>query len=195
MDDAHSKDRMEEAFRLARLEDKSAFAEWMGMVEIPLRRSLHRFARVVDVESAIQETFLRMWRFALGPDRQLSGANASLKFALRVARNVALEEIRRYKKERFVDLSELENNPEGQDIDALPDPALRRAIKDCLMRLSAQPRKALLARIHYGGKPDRDHAGSLQMKLNTFLQNIVRARQLLRECLEKRGVHLKEVLS
>jgi len=31
------------------------------------------------------------------------------------------------------------------------------------------------------------------MKVNTFLQNIVRARRLLRDCLRRRGVPLEEI--
>lgn len=57
-------DLLEAAFRLARSGDREAFAEWMGMVEIPLRRSLSRFARAVDVEVVMQETLLRMWLVA-----------------------------------------------------------------------------------------------------------------------------------
>ena len=44
---------MEEAFRLAKAGDMEAFARWMGKVELPLRRSLRRFARAVDVEVVV----------------------------------------------------------------------------------------------------------------------------------------------
>jgi DNA-directed RNA polymerase specialized sigma24 family protein len=195
MADDHGAGMLEQAFRLARLGDMEAFARWMGMVEMPLRRSLRRFARAVDVEVAVQETLVRMWLVAGDPERRLSGPDASLKFAFRVARNVAMEEMRRTRQERFVDLGELDGLPEGIVAPDPPDPALRRAIEDCIRRLPRQPRKALTARAGAGARADRELAAGLHMKLNTFLQNIVRARKLLADCLERRGVRLAEILS
>jgi len=193
MADTQTANRTEEAFRRARTGDTEAFAEWMGMVEFPLRRSLRRFAREVDVEVVVQETFLRMWIVACDQGRTLEGENASIKFAFRVARNVAFEEIRRNRKDIQLDPEDVDNMPEGAIDPDLPDPALRRAIIRCLERLPKQPRKALGARIRNGELPDRELAGSLRMKLNTFLQNIVRARRLMAACLEKQGVHLEEI--
>jgi DNA-directed RNA polymerase specialized sigma24 family protein len=187
--------RIDETFRQARLGDGEAFAAWMGMVEIPLRRSLQRYARAVDVEVVVQETLVRMWIFALDPKRELTGDHASLRFAHRVARNVALEEMRRYRRDNLVELETLEGLAEGQIAAEMPDPALARAIEDCLDRLPAQPRSALSARLRDGSQPDRELATRLRMKGNTFLQNIVRARKLLRNCLEERGVRLAEILS
>jgi DNA-directed RNA polymerase specialized sigma24 family protein len=186
---------MERAFRLARSGNPEAFAEWMGMVEIPLRRSLVRYARVVEAEVVVQETFMRMWLFANDPERVLEGQSASLRFALRVARNVALEEVRRCGQGRFAELEELDSLPEGRLNPELPDPALRKAIGECMERLPEQPRNALTARIGEGHLPDRELAQAVKMKVNTFLQNIVRARRLLADCLERKGVRLGEILS
>jgi len=194
MTDDGGAERLDAAFRLARSGDRAAFAEWMGMLEIPLRRSLRRWARAVDVEVVVQETFLRMWLIACDSDRVLEGDSASLKFAFRVSRNVALEEMRRCRNDRFVDLETLDNLPEGRvEIDP-PDPALARALRTCLAKLPAKPLAAISARLREGCLPDRRLAEGLRMKLNTFLQNIVRARRLLRDCLEKRGVRLAEIL-
>jgi len=188
-------DRLEELFLLARSGEPDAFAEWMAMAEIPLRRSLRRFARAVDVEVVVQETLVRMWLVANEPRRILEGSSASLKFAFRVARNVALEEIRRYRHDRFVDLDALDNRPEGSFNPKPCDPALARAIAECIESLPAQPRSALLARLNGDCLPDRELADVLRMRLNTFLQNIVRARKNLETCLEGRGVRLGEILS
>jgi DNA-directed RNA polymerase specialized sigma24 family protein len=193
--DEHHEDQLEKLFQLARLGDRGAFAQWMGMVEIPLRHSLHRFARAVDVEAVVQETLLRMWFLALDPQRGLEGSHASLKYAFAVGRIVALEEMRRYRQDRFVELDVLENLPEGRINPDPPDPALARKLQDCMERLPRRPREALWARVHDGRLPDRQLAAALRMKANTFFQNIVRARRLLRECLERRGVRLEEILS
>lgn len=187
-------DRADREFQLARSGDQEAFAEWMGMVESPLRRSLQRYARAVDVEVVVQEALMRMWLVARDPARVLEGSNAPIKFAIRVARNVALEEVRRYHHDRFVGLDELDHLPQGRVEPDPPDPALARAIRDCMESLPEQPRKALSGRVRDGGLPDREIAAALRMKINTFLQNVVRARRLLRECLDRRGVRLGEIL-
>ena len=122
MTDEDRADRLDESFLLARSGEPDAFAEWMGMVEIPLRRSLRRFARAVDVEVVVQETFVRMWLVANDPQRILEGRDASLKFAFRVARNVALEEIRRCRLDRFVDLGHA-GRPAGRQL-SIPNPAI-----------------------------------------------------------------------
>jgi DNA-directed RNA polymerase specialized sigma24 family protein len=195
MTNANSADKLDAAFLRAGFGNPEAFAEWMGMVEYPLRRSLARFARAVDVEVVVQETFMRMWLVAAERTKILEGEHASLKFVLAVGRNVALEEVRRGRLDRFVDLEKLDQLPEGSLNPELPDPALRKAIAECIDRLPRQPRKALKARIQEGHLPDRDLAQEARMKLNTFLQNIVRARKLLADCLERRGVRLGELLT
>ena len=195
MSDDHRAGRLDELFAFARQGGPEAFAEWMGMAEIPLRRSLRRFARAVDVEVVMQETFIRMWLVANDPERVLEGLDASLKFAFRVARNVALEEIRRNRLGRLVDLDDLQNLPEGSYDPEPCDPALARAIADCFRRLPDKPRRALGARLDDDCLPDRVLAERLRMRLNTFLQNIVRARKSMGKCLEGRGVRVEEVLS
>jgi DNA-directed RNA polymerase specialized sigma24 family protein len=66
---------------------------------------------------------------------------------------------------------------------------LRRAIGECRDKLPPRPRQALDARLTgAGGHDDDDLAAGLGMRLNTFLQNVTRARQLLADCLGRRGV-------
>jgi DNA-directed RNA polymerase specialized sigma24 family protein len=175
--------------------DEIAFTAWVRLVEIPLRASLRRFAPVVDVEGVVQEALVRMWRLA--PELRLSGANASLHYVRRLARNLAISEARRLGTLRRVDIEALDSEPEGSiQPDPLPDPRLRLAILGCIELLPGRPREALTERLRNGGvHPDRDLARGLNMQLNTFLQNIVRARRLVADCLEKAGVRLKEILS
>jgi RNA polymerase sigma-70 factor (ECF subfamily) len=181
---------VETEFMRARVGDADAFAEWMKMVEYPLRRSVARFARHADLEGVVQETLLRMWIVACDPARQLDGESASLKFAIRVARNVALEELRRTLGKPQVPLEDLPEIPVEFDF---PDPLLRENIDECFGRLPSKPKSALRARIQAGHQPDRDLAAGLRMTLNTFLQNIVRARKFMAQCLGKRGVRLEGI--
>lgn len=185
---------IDHAYTMTQAGDDQAFAAWVRLVEMPLRASLRRFAPVVDVEEIVQEGLVRMWRIA--PGLELSGTNASLHYVRRLARNLAISEARRLGKVRRVDLENLETEPEGSVQPApLPDARLGQAIRACMEQLPARPREALAARIHQGGvQPDRDLARGLNMQLNTFLQNIVRARKLVALCLEKAGVPCKELL-
>ena len=174
-------------FAQVRGRDPEAFRDWMGRVERPIRASLGRFARAVDVESIVQETLLRMWLLATQGGRDLAGPDASLRFAIGLARNLARNEARRMGRVSFLppqDLPEVTQDPAPSS-----DPRLAAAIRDCMGRLSARLREVLAARIARGAvEPDREIAERLRLKLNTFLQNVVRARQQLRKCLEGKGV-------
>lgn len=174
--------------------DREAFADWIGAVEAPIRRSLARYARAVDVESVMQETLLRMWLYAQDRGAELRGEAASLRFAVGMARNIARSEARRMGRVSFLpseEVPEVEVQP-----DPPPDPALRRAIEACLKQLKGKPLAALMARLqHQETLADRELAKLTDMTLNTFLQNVVRARRAVAECLSRRGVALEEVLS
>jgi DNA-directed RNA polymerase specialized sigma24 family protein len=173
--------------------NRYAFAQWLSMVEAPLRRSLHRYARDLDTEVILQETLTRMWMIgARGKD--LEGENASLLLAFGVMRNVRREEERRLRLAGQRDGGRPEDHPDAATYNPeLPDAGLRRAIARCFEKLPGRPRKAMKARLK-GSTPDRDLAEGLGMKLNTFLQNIVRARKSLARCLEESGVRLAEYL-
>jgi DNA-directed RNA polymerase specialized sigma24 family protein len=181
----------DELFSAARRGDRRAFAEWMGRVERPVRDALRPYARAVDVEGVVQETLLRMWVFAQDDARSLEGENASLRFAIGVARNVARNEARRFAREVHAPDGVL---PDVAVADAPPnDPALRRAIEDCLRAVAPRPHAALEARIERSPyEDDRRIAASIGMTLNTFFQNDARARRQLAECLERRGVAVGE---
>ena len=102
-----------------------------------------------DHELLVQETLLRMWQVA--PRVRRDGReNSLLRLALRTARNLAIDEVRRTKP-----TAELpsEPHPEG-DLAAPPvepDPMLRRTIAICREKLPEQPARALDARLQSGG--------------------------------------------
>jgi RNA polymerase sigma factor (sigma-70 family) len=182
------------AFAEVCLGNEAAFARWMGCVERPIRLSLGPFARAVDVEGVVQETLARMWVYARDRGRDLSGENASLRFAIGMARNIARNEARRTRRE--VHLAPEELKEPAVNPDPASDPALRRAIVECLEKLAARPLKALRARLDEGHRVgDREVAKRLGMTVNTFLQNIVRARKQLAKCLEGKRVPLGEIVS
>jgi DNA-directed RNA polymerase specialized sigma24 family protein len=186
--------RIDDLFARVCRGEHAAFGDWLAEVEIPLRRSLAPWARAVDVESVIQETLLRMWLYAQDRGGELEGENASLRWAVGMARNVARNEARRFGRETYLppeDLPPVEVHPEPPS-----DPGLGRIIRACLDALTGRPRQALLARLAQGhDTPDRTLAASLRMKVNTFRQNIARARRQVAACLRERGAPIEEHLS
>lgn len=165
--------------------DTQAFGRWVAGAEPSVRASLSHFAAQVDVEVVVQEALLRAWQLA--PRVQRDGkANCLLRFSVRAARNLAIDEVRRRRREVL-------RAPSDEELPAAPvepDPLLRRAIEACRAELPKNPGRALLARLEaHGMESDAQIAERLGMKLNTLLKNFGRARQLLLECLERRGVH------
>jgi RNA polymerase sigma-70 factor (ECF subfamily) len=170
--------------------DTTAFGRWLAVCERPMRESLRSFARSIDTEAVLQEALLRVWQVAprVVPDGK---PNSLLRLGLRMARNLAISETRRLRGAPLDDEA-LARLPELK-VDAAPpsDRNLRRHIDDCRDRLPAKPAEALAARLASGGQePDPVLAERLGMRPNTFLQNFTRARKLLADCLEGKGVDL-----
>ncbi|MFK7929408.1 MAG: RNA polymerase sigma factor [Myxococcota bacterium] len=170
--------------------DAEAFGSWLAGAEPAVRRPLRSFAHVVDTEAVLQEALLRVWQIA--PKFQPDGRpNALVRFASRVARNLALDHARRARL-RPMELDGLERAAHAEDstVASPPDPLLRELIQRCFDKLPGKPAAALQGRLD-GGRHDRDLAEALQMRLNTFLKNVGRAKTLLAECLRKNGVALE----
>lgn len=181
---------LDHAFEKTRSGDPAGFADWVRLVELPLRRGLARFAHAVDVEAVVQDALLRMWRLA--PTLALEGPDASLRFAHVVAKNLAREELRRAR--RFEPLPDDGAHDIAIEPEPPADPALRRIIVRCFGKLGGRPKRALALRLAGGApRPDRELAAELGMTVNTFLQNVVRAREALRKCFAKHGLAQGEV--
>jgi len=171
-----------------------AFGSWLAGAESRLRDGLRSFATRVDVEGVVQETALRIWQIAprFVDDGQENGL---LRLALRVARNLAISELRRYRTEP-TEIDRLEReaqayDPTASSVPRMPDPLLAQRIVECLGRLPRQPGRAIAARLGSGGtEPDEALAEGLGMRKNTFLQNVTRARKLVADCLARHGVDL-----
>jgi DNA-directed RNA polymerase specialized sigma24 family protein len=178
------------------LGDADAFGRWLAGAEGPLRACLRSFAASVDTEAVVQEAALRVWQLAprFVPD---GGHNALLRWAVRVAKNLAVSERRRMRAvPTGSDSLEAALDDDIAAAPRLPDPHLRRAIAECNEKLPEQPARALGARLASGGgEPDELLAERLSMRLNTFLQNFTRARRLIAACLEARGIDLDAELT
>jgi len=170
--------------------DTAAFARWVAGAEPALRASLASFAAQVDVEVVVQEALLRAWQLAPRVERDGRG-NSLLRFSLRTARNLAIDDVRQHRRELPLD-GEAELSVSA----APPDPLLRRAIEACREQLPAKPARAFEARLAaLGVESDESIALKLGMKPNTLLKNFGRARQFLLECLGRRGIRLSVELA
>jgi DNA-directed RNA polymerase specialized sigma24 family protein len=167
--------------------DSRAFARWVAGAEFPLRADLRRYAAAVDVEAVLQEALLRTWQIAprFIPDGEPNGL---LRLARRIARNLAVDLARR---SRTVQV-ELELPEVALDPPSPPDPFLRRALLECEQKLPKKLGAALRARLaSAGAEADAVLARRLKQRLNTFLQNVTRARRLIAQCLKRSGVDLE----
>jgi len=174
--------------------DPDAFARWVAGAEPPLRASLRPLAARVDCEAVLQEALLRIWQVAPRCRRD-ERPNALLRLGLRIARNLAIDELRRARG-ISADEEALEVALARAAVvePRAPDPLLRRAIEECRRALPQKPAAALEARLESAGaEPDQRLAERLRMKLNTFLQNVTRAKKLLAACLREHGVELEEL--
>ena len=163
-----------------------------------MRDSLRSFATVLDTEAVLQEALLRVWQ--VSPRFVQDGRpNGLLRLGVRIAKNLAISEVRRNKSRPMEDdqierrLAEEPSNVEGET----PDPMLLNVIHDCYESLPGRPKEALQARLEaaFANRDDASLAASLGMRVNTFLQNFGRARKLLAECLKKHGVSIDEELA
>lgn len=175
--------------------DPHAFARWVAGVEPRLRASLWSFAAEVDVEAVLQECLLRVWQVAprYVPDGRPEGL---VRLSIRIGRNLAIDELRR-RRVRPEAIAAMDERAEPATTDPSPaDPRLREVIVVCRDELPEKPAAALAARLARGATtPDRDLAATLGMKLNTFLKNFGRARELLGKCLRRHGIDLQTELT
>ena len=111
--------------------------------------------------------------------------------AVRIARNLAIDELRRRRPKVVGDERLLATLADPVAREAVGDPLLREHIVKCRELLPRKPGLALTARLEAsGGRPDEDLAQQLGMNVNAFLQNFTRARRFLAECLRRAGVEL-----
>jgi DNA-directed RNA polymerase specialized sigma24 family protein len=175
--------------------DAAAFGQWVAGGEPRIRRSLASFAATVDTEAVVQETLLRIWQVA--PRFKADGRpDGLLRLAIRIARNLAISEVRRSRVQPM-EIERLQREADRHaEAPVVSDPMLRELIRRCHELLPSNPAAALAQRIaSRGGRHDADLAEEIGMKLNTFLQNIRRARIGLTKCLKGQGVALPEAVT
>ncbi|HVJ16947.1 MAG TPA: hypothetical protein VM686_16010 [Polyangiaceae bacterium] len=174
--------------------DTRAFARWVAGAELSLRADLRRFAAIVDVETVLQEALLRTWQIAprFTPDGEPNGL---LRLSRRIARNLAVDLARRHRTSSQ-EIEAILEAPPSPAAPQPPDPFLRATLLECKHALPKKLGAALDARIAAaGGESDSELAAQLKMRLNTFLQNVSRARRQIAQCLRRAGIDLERELA
>ena len=179
---------IDEVFEGVRARRDFAFQNWITMVEMPLHLSLRRFARAVDVECVVQQTFVDAWKLLRQKGYEWPSENVSLQWVISVAWDVARSEARRNGFEHLLPPHEVSEAEPGPDEKARI--ALREAMKDCTPKLTAEEEVTLLCRLQHGGFSEASIAGCCRKDVTTLASIVTKARRKVIRCLERKGIEV-----
>lgn len=153
-----------------------------------LRRYLQRsFPEVRDVDDIVQESHLRLWRARTG------GAIASARaFLFRVARNFALDRVRRRRRSPIREVGDsnaldvVEERPDAAEVATSRE--LINLLDDALAALPRRQRQVVIL-CKLQSKSCREAALALGLAEKTVTEHLYRALPRLGEELQRRGVH------
>ncbi len=175
--------------------DEKAFSALVKETEVTLYRYL--FTIVQSREDALdlsQETYLKLWR-TLDAYR---GDCAPITYLLRIAKNCAIDHLRKVGKESALPLSFTDKDGNAQDaelpdlsIEADPQKALERketqkAVREAILSLNEEQRDVLLLREFEGLSYD-EIAARLSLETGTVKSRLNRARYAIKDFLMARN--------
>lgn len=145
------------------------------------------FPTVRDVEDVVQESYLRVWK------AQATGSVACARgFLFRVARNIALDLLRRERRSPTDPLGDVaamrvvDNRPGGAETAESRDQFA--LLDEALEALSPRHRQVVIL-CKLQSKSHREVASLLGISEKTVTEHVYRAVQRLGEELQRRGVH------
>lgn len=145
------------------------------------------FPAVRDVDDVVQESYLRVWKA-----RAAQPVRSAKAFLFRVARNVALDLVRRGRAEpldpagELAHLSIIDEGPSA--VDELGAHERIVILTDALDALPARCREVLIL-CKLQGKSYREAAVALGLSEKTIAEHVYRGTQRLGEELNRRGAH------
>ena len=177
----------------AGLGDRAAFATLYE------RTSSHLFAVVLRInrdrgqaEDILQEVYVNVWRAASGFD---AAQSQPLTWLTSIARNRAIDSLRRAQTQPQFQMTSASQDDEGQDVydevaaetpgplELLSRASDARALSDCMRDLSAQQRQSV-ALAFYDGLSHAEVAEQMRQPLGTVKSWVRRALLSLKNCLE-----------
>ena len=182
-----------ELVRKAAAGDSDAFEQLVLSYEKPIYNlCLRMCGNAEDAMDLTQETFLKAWR-SLGSFR----ADAAFSTWLyRLCSNLCIDHLRREQKRKVLPLHVEDSDGNGRPLD-VPDPAAgpeerlsaqedRQRVADALQSLEPEYREALTLRVIHD-LSYADIAAVLQVREGTVKSRIARAREKMREAMQKLG--------
>ena len=182
-----------ELVRKAAAGDSDAFEQLVLSYEKPIYNlCLRMCGNAEDAMDLTQETFLKAWR-SLGSFR----ADAAFSTWLyRLCSNLCIDHLRREQKRKVLPLHVEDNDSDERPLD-VPDPAAgpeerlsaqedRQQVADALQSLEPEYREALTLRVLHD-LSYADIAAVLQVREGTVKSRIARAREKMREAMQKLG--------
>jgi RNA polymerase sigma factor (sigma-70 family) len=167
-------------------------ARWFTDEVHPHESSLRSYLRgsfpaVRDVDDVVQESFLRAWKA-----RAQQPVRSAKAFLFRIARNVALDLVRRGRASPLETVGELALLPVADErpgvFDALSMNERIALLTDALDALPPRSRE-LVVLCKLQGRSYREAALALGLSEKTVAEHVYRGTQRLGEELNKRGVH------
>lgn len=171
--------------------DGGELPQWFR-TEVKLHESILRsylrasFPSVQDIDNIVQESFVRIWKVKV--TRSVDSAKS---FLFRIARNLAIDEVRRYQASPvhaaidLVDLSAFDDNPDAaEQLCHIEETELLRA---AIQSLPPRCREIFISR-KLEGRRNKDIAKFLGITEGTVEVQITRGIKLCREYLIRNGV-------
>ena len=154
-----------------------------------------------DSEDLVQDVFVRVIKSA----HTFNPRRASFRtWMFRVARNRCIDVVRRQEKIKFIALGQrTERDGREQDVvpeDTIADPnedvegavmraAVIQAVRDCIDELVNEDERQAILLYYLGGKVYREIGKMLGKSINTAKNRIESARNKIKRCLERKGIH------
>lgn len=145
-----------------------------------------------EAEDALQEIYVKIW---LNAGRYRAGGLSPMTWLITVARNHAVDRLRKRQRRRSSDHDPLDEVFDLADSSPSPEKAvlaasMRGAVRDCLEQLKP-PRGEAVVRAYVHGDSYTDLAARYHVPLNTVRTWLRRSLVQLRACLDPDGAELR----
>ncbi|PVV20013.1 MAG: RNA polymerase subunit sigma [gamma proteobacterium symbiont of Ctena orbiculata] len=176
--------RLRELLVACGLNDQKAFARLYQVAAPKLYGVvLNMLKREAWAEECLQETFVKIWNNA---DSYRSHLAAPMTWMTAIARNQALDHLRRYRRETLESdgtyiTEEIDTDP--LPLDRLADSEEGSRLKACLEQLNEKQRQ-VISLAYFRGLSQSELANQIDMPLGTVKTHIRRGLEELRGCLQ-----------
>ncbi len=141
-----------------------------------------------EAEDIAQEAILRLWTHA---ERWQPGGPGIAAWLSRVGTNLCIDRLRKRRRMSEGEVPDREDDAPLADVDT-ETAQTREAVIGCISELPERQRAAIVL-TYYEDLPNRTACEALEMKIKAFESILVRARQALRRCIERKGIAHEDV--